>query len=725
MTTKTTTPTTTPNLPVPDVVAEIVNHNDADTYNWDTVFSIRFNDANTAIAHNWPAVSDKAKNFSQAAADAPSYKAKGIFGPWQLTVGGDGKNIRLVCPFLEGTYEAGGTNYDLTDYKVVIEVGMEWVPDPDQFAFTVSGNDKIGQIVAALDQSTVSQLLKDDFAAQQKPLSDSATARVIKNSLEWMITDGKTNYYIFFNLDKYQDQFLHIYMFEDAWRNNLKVLQDEVSKEEPAVIIVTIENNKTSGIAAAVLPELLSEWFNANISDFNYVFSVLDLSPQLSKSDKYQWIKPTSTSYAVTDNGTLDNSVFGVLAMTQNRLAASNHQVSNNAIPTGTGANGANAGFLVNGTVFLKNMMLSGARAIFCDAKEDDFTVTNDGLTIENNAKLTWGRFKKSDSPVRSVSSKFSADLDAGNLTKDLQYAFGHWVSAGDQSVFVGIDVSGYSIEVTEKGRSWFLYKGEDKYSGYLLEPDDNKINAYTALVVTIEKNQFKMSLIHSYLEIEFIDLKYPESWEYDVHINFTEQVQLSLKEIDGRQIFWYDQIARNMTVNVTKTQAAVTVEIIEDVITTVIGLVAAVAPVIDGIRGAVAVGEVTEDAGSAMVTAKGFQEAYNIVEDDWVLLDEADAGANAARQVRGGWTGFKNAFTATRWKVLGGIAGAITAIVGGEQLIYKIIEDCAKGDWEKVPAFDEFANEVIVPYSWPGISGYDLKCSWLAGSLQIGLKTK
>lgn len=720
----TTTLKSTPTLPVPDFVAEIVNHNDADTYDWDTVFSIRFNDANTAITDNWSSVSDKVKNFSQAASDAPSYNAKGILGPWQLTVGGDGKNIRMVCPFIEGTYEAGGTSYNLKDYKVVIEVGMEWVPDPDQFAFTVTGNDKVNQMVSALDKSIISQILKEDFAAQQNPLSDSASVTVIKNNLEWMITDGKSNYYIFFNLDKYQDKFLHIYRFEDAWRNNLKFLQDEVSKEQPAVVIVTIENNKTSGIAAAVLPELMSEWFNANIGDFNYVFSVLNLSPQLSKSDKYQWIKPTSTSYAVTDNGTLDNSVLGVLTMTQNRTAASNHQVSNNAIPTGTGSNGANAGFLVNGTVFLRNMMLSGARAIFCDAQESDFTVTNDGLTIQNNAKLTWGRFKKDDSPIRSVSAKFTGDLNAGNLTSDLQYAFGHWESMGEQSVFIGIDVSGYSIEVTQKGNSWFLSKGESSPE-YLLEKDGDNINAYTALVVTIEKNQFKMSLIHSYLEIEFIDLKYPESWEYDVHINFTEQVQLSLKEIDGRQVFWYDQIARNMTVNVTKTTAAITVDIIEDAIMGIVGLLAAALPILDGIRGAFSVVEVTEDAGSAMVTAKNFSAVMKDVEDDWVLLDEVDAGTSAAKQVRGGWTGFKNAFTATRWKVLGGIAGAVAAIVGGEQLIYAIIEACAKGDWEKVPAFDEFANEVILPYSWPGVSGYDLKSAWLASSLQIGLKTK
>ncbi len=231
------TPKTTPNNhpPIclfPMLWRRLLTTMMADTYNWDTCSASALTMPIPPLLITGRRSVTKLRTFRRRRG-CPSYKAKGIFGPWQLTVGGDGKNIRLVCPFLEGTYEAGGTNYDLTDYKVVIEVGMEWVPDPDQFAFTVSGNDKIGQIVAALDQSTVSQLLKDDFAAQQKPLSDSATARVIKNSLEWMITDGKTNYYIFFNLDKYQDQFLHIYMFEDAWRNNLKVLQDEVSKRSP------------------------------------------------------------------------------------------------------------------------------------------------------------------------------------------------------------------------------------------------------------------------------------------------------------------------------------------------------------------------------------------------------------------------------------------------------------------------------------------------------------
>ncbi|MPQ49269.1 TULIP family P47-like protein [Marinifilum sp. N1E240] len=724
-----TTLVNTGTTPVPEVVKELPVNKNADTNDWDTVFAIRFNDANIAITNNWSKVDDKAKNLSQAASDAPSYKIDGVLGPWQLTVGGDGKNIRMTCPFVSGTYNAGASKcYDVKGYEVIIEVGMEWVPNPDQFAFSVGGNDEVNTIKTDLNKSVLNQTLITEFKKNGKTISSAAKVTIINANEDWLITEGKNNYYVFYNVDKYKDEFLQIYEFEDTWKNNLQLLENAVSSEEPAVVIVTIKNDETEGIAAAVLPQLLSEWFNTNIGEFNHVFSSLDLSPALSTKTNYEWIKPTGTSYAVTDNGTLDNSVFGVLTMTQGNTSPSSHQVSPNAIPNKD--DGTNAGFLISGTAFMKNMMLAGATTVFNNEPMTSFDITNDGLTVTNNKKLTWGRFKKDDSVKATVSSKYASQLDNNQLpdgmVDDLK---GRWINLGQGCGYwdPGIMVEGFSAYKTAKGLSWYLSSSDGK-TEYLLELDANdtsKINLYDSMIFTIKERQFKMSLDNSYLEIQFIDLLYPESWEYDVHINFTEQVAIGLKEINGKQLFWFDKVTKDMTVNVTKTKAAITAEIVESSIVAVLCLVAVVAPLIDGLRAAAAVGEVTEEAGSAAVSIEAFSE----VDEETSLIDreanEADALVNGTEQVTGKWPAFKNAFTATRWKVLGGIAAAIGAGVATQEAIETIMEAMAKSEWEKVPGFDEFANDVIVPYSWPGVDSYDLKNAQLASSLQIGLETQ
>jgi hypothetical protein len=87
--------------------------------------------------------------------------------------------------------------------------------------------------------------------------------------------------------------------------------------------------------------------------------------------------------------------------------------------------------------------------------------------------------------------------------------------------------------------------------------------------------------------------------------------------------------------------------------------------------------------------------------------------------------TRIKNAFNATRWKVFGGITAAIGAAYGVEAAISAIMAAVYKNEWDKVPGFDEFANDAIQPYTFPGVNGYELKSAWLADSLQIGLKAK
>lgn len=705
------------NLPIPKAVADLPTSPNADTNNWDTVFAIHFSDANTAITDNWSNVDDGAKQVKVSASDDPSFNIDATLGPWQLVEGGDGKNIRMECPFVGGTYNASGKPYPLKGCSVIIEVGMQWVPNPDQFAFSIAGNDEVAAITNDLNNSVLDKQLSTEFQNKGKTLSSSAKVTVINKDQDWLITDGSANYYVFYTSDKDNDKFLQIYQFQDSWKNNLQLLKQAVSQSEPAVNIVAISHNPTQGIAADVFPELLSQWFNTNIGEFNHVFCVLDLSPSLAQDKNYDWIKPTSTSYAVTDKGTLETSVFGVLTMTQGHTPPSSHQVSPNAIPSTANAN---AGFLISGVCFMKNMMLAGAQSIFNGAPSTSFDISNDGLTITNNAKLTWGRFKKDDKSIASVSSSYAGQLDQNQLPPQMitDLLYPHSPS---------IDVRGYSAHVSVQGSSWYLSSPDDR-TQYLLELNSggDKINIFDSMVLTIDKSQFSMSLVNNYLEIQFIDLIYHESWEYDVHINYTEKLTLSLTDVgSGKKVFAFNQNVRNLTVNVTKTRTAITVGIVEDVLVVVLTLLTIAVPLFVGWRAAAAI-EATGDSGSAVLSGEGFANAEKDINTGVKETDELKAVANAAKELsEKRWGAFKTAISATKWKVFAAIVATVASVVTTQKLIAEILEAIAKDDWEKVPSFDEFANQAIQPYNWPGVANYNLVDASLASSLQIALETK
>jgi Clostridium P-47 protein len=679
--------------------------NDADTYGWDAAFAITFAHANSAITASWASVSDGAKNVHQTADDDPSFSIDGVLGPWQLTLGGDGRNVRMLCPFTSGVYKAGTQTFQLANVQVLIEIGMQWVPDPDQFSFVLSGNAAVAAIRADLNAHTIDAALRSAFQGHGHALSTAATATVQILDEEWLITDGATNYYIFHSHDKDNDEFLSVFQFEDAWRANLKALAAGASEDEPAVVIVTIAHNPATGVAAAVLPELLSVWFNSNIAEFNHVFAALDLSPIVSRADAYAWMKPTASSYAVIDEGTPASSVFGCLTMALSHPPSANHQISPFAIPAG-----CDAGFLISGPMFMQKMLLSGAQAIFEDAPAGSFLIGNDGLTVTNTAELVWSKFMLNEKKRGSVKNTgYSAQLDAKTLSAELIGALEG----------IGVSARGYSVSVTSAGSQWLLSHGQEEL---ILNLNGNNIDVYEATVVKIAKGQFSMSLVHTYVQIQFVDLLYSYSSDFDVHVNYSENVQLALKPAGSQQVFWFDQVMKNLVVSVTKTRSAITREIVEGAVMAAVSLVALAAPIIEGLSAGAQISEVSEEAGEAVIDAEAFAdaEAANPAEAE---ADDAAAGSSAAEQAGGRLTNIKNAFALPRWKVAGAIAVVVGGLAGADMTISPIIEHAAKKEWEAVPPFDKFANAAIEPYTWPSVPGFTLQSASLAGSLQVGLK--
>ncbi|NDJ57514.1 TULIP family P47-like protein [Enterobacteriaceae bacterium 4M9] len=714
--------------PVP--VTEIPTRPTTDTYNWDTVVALHYDTTNTALTDNWGSVDSRVKSISQAASDDPSYQIQASLSPWQLTTGGDGKNINMIVPVAGGTYQAGAHSYSLDGLgmSVIIQINMDWIPDPDQKSFVI--NSGVDGIVDDLDKYIIDTALINDFAANGVTIASDWSVAINTKGSAWTLgaPDNSVFYALFFSQDKDQNTFLSVYQFIHSFSNQLVALSHEAGGT-PAVVVMNIMNPPNAGsIGNAVLPDLMSEWFNSNISYFNFIFSVIDLTLQLDKSPSYTWIDPTTTSYAVIDEQTMTSSVMGVLTMVQNNPPGTNHQVSPNAIPTGPDANGADVGMLISGQNFMKNMMLGGAKHLFDNANDEDFSIFNDGLSIKNVNKLTYGYFKMEDDPDASTADNgYSTDLDNSTLPQGLVNAFKY--PDGNGGYYYNPDLRGDSVKVNVAGSQWFL-SGNGKE--YIVDLTNGNLEFYEATQVTIAAGQFEMNLEHSFLEIKFIDLTYSQSWQYDVHINYTEQVSLGLKTVTTstgatKQVFNFTQSVRNMTVNVTKTKAEITFEIVMGAVTATLALVAVLGPVVDGLAGAAEVTVESVEEGSAIVSETSFVEELSGSEEaeEQNVANEENALANGAEQAAGRMTRIKNAFNSTRWKVFGGITAAIGAAYGVEMAVSAIMSAVYQNKWDEVPGFDEFANDAIAPYTFPGIDGYELKSAWLADSLQIGLKTK
>src|SRR5690606_32275846 len=157
---------------------------------------------------NWGSVDSRAKTLTQAASDDPSYQIQASLDPWQLTIGGDGKNINMSVPIASGVYQAGANSYPLDGLgmSAILQINMDWIPDPDQKSFVI--NSGVAAIVADLDNDIVDAALIADFAANGVTITSESKLSTVHQGAAWLIAAAdNTFYYLFFSQDKDQNQF--------------------------------------------------------------------------------------------------------------------------------------------------------------------------------------------------------------------------------------------------------------------------------------------------------------------------------------------------------------------------------------------------------------------------------------------------------------------------------------------------------------------------------------
>lgn len=101
----------------------------ADTNGWDTVFAIRIKDVNSAIRLQKSSPADFSQHYVDPETD-DDITITGVFGDWQLTTGGDGKNLHMSVPIKTGTMTRNGKPYDMAGDVATIEVNCDFVPPP-------------------------------------------------------------------------------------------------------------------------------------------------------------------------------------------------------------------------------------------------------------------------------------------------------------------------------------------------------------------------------------------------------------------------------------------------------------------------------------------------------------------------------------------------------------------------------------------------------------------
>lgn len=153
--------------------------------------------------------------------------------------------------------------------------------------------------------------------------------------------------------------------------------------EQVVSVINFTAPNISDFVANALAASTLQLWFNSNLTLFTHVFSAVNLNTKVDKK-QFQWLAPTSTSYAFCAGSTANDSILGVLCMTENRSSAGiASQLSPNAIPKG-----ARSGFLISQERFLTEMVLPGLPSAFPGSTQSDFALSDDKSSVINTTNI-------------------------------------------------------------------------------------------------------------------------------------------------------------------------------------------------------------------------------------------------------------------------------------------------------------------------------------------------
>lgn len=327
-----------------------------DTYHWDTVYSASYDVVNAAIRkHNtFP------KSFTFNGHEGVDIT--GEWEDWELSLGGSGADIQMVCRVKSGSVKAMGLTGDLAGSELRIQFNLEGVIGDDKDAFqdptAKPGRGQPNVLQTRMtDDGGVSAISVIDTACSF-PKIDPESFGLILDALPEVF--GK-----YFNANK-QD-FKHVF--------HIMMINEEADKDAFAWI-------KPSAVGYAVAAP---------------------------------GTQPTTAT-----------SVFGVLAMVDGGKIGPLQQPSVDIASLVGLPAGANSAFAISAAKVTKHILLPGAIATIQGSKASDFTLSDSGLNITNKNKLTWGHFdtgQGTHSPVIDAGN-FLMRLDGDHVLVEITNAY-------------------------------------------------------------------------------------------------------------------------------------------------------------------------------------------------------------------------------------------------------------------------------------------------------------
>lgn len=141
---------------------------------------------------------------------------------------------------------------------------------------------------------------------------------------------------------------------------------------------ITFQSGKPSFLIESLLPVALEGWLNKHLDIFDHVFATVNLGKYIANG-QFAWTKPTATDYAFSSKATVEESVLGVLCMTENRpFDGLIPQLSPYAIPQGQ-----RAGYLISNERYLQKILKPAMPFAFEGLKESDMVLSTDQQSLE------------------------------------------------------------------------------------------------------------------------------------------------------------------------------------------------------------------------------------------------------------------------------------------------------------------------------------------------------
>lgn len=425
---------------------------------------------------------------------------------------------------------------------------------------------------------------------------------------------------------------------------------------------------KISQSIIGLMKSSLQSWLISNISKFDHVFASVDIAEKVD-TGPLGWLKPTDKFYAVTssdkDPDDINQKLFAVLCMTENRPNPGDHEVSPFAIPTDS-----RASFLISPERFLNKMMLNGLPLVFVGKSTME---TQTYIDPETGVKFTQ-QVETWKDPVTTN------DFTVENLT------------------------------ITNKVPMRFMTQEMD---------DGKKVDP------VIDTGKFVIRFQTDGIEMDLTDLNFEYTPGISVHINHTAPMSLT---IDQNRKFKMVLGKSTTSASVVSSTAVLVAEIIGSIAAAVIGAAVggALGGLASGGATAAAEGGMEATIDSITVASEeGVEESLVNLTEETVTdtVEDADTSMEGIEEGESNLSKFgkfKSFLGRNKFKILGSIIGG--ALGGSTGSIANIIKAVANSD-ANVPTIDNLGTEALAPITWPNLSSdlFVINGGGINGCLQIG----